>query len=97
MVKSRKTFIVIAYDVTDDKRRGKVIKAIEKYGTRINKSVYECMVTKSQYERLLESLEKIIKSGEDQLAIYPLCLDCYAKTKYIPKITQKDISSSRII
>lgn len=97
MVKSRKMFIVVAYDITDDKRRVKVIKAIEKYGTRINKSVYECMVTKSQYERLLESLEDIVKSGEDQIAIYPLCLDCYARTKYIPKIVQKDVSSETIV
>ena len=55
------------------------------------------MVTKSQYERLLESLEDIVKSGEDQIAIYPLCLDCYARTKYIPKIVQKDVSSETIV
>lgn len=34
------SFIVIAYDITDDRRRYRVVKALKQYGTAINMSVY---------------------------------------------------------
>ena len=49
-MKARKTLCVVAYDISDDKRRLKVVKILEKSGIRINYSVFECMLTRTQLE-----------------------------------------------
>ena len=47
MVKAKKIFCVVAYDIQDDRSRIQISKILEKYGTRINYSVFECMFTDS--------------------------------------------------
>ena len=37
-----KHFYLISYDISNDKRRLKVMKALEDYGTRVQYSVFEC-------------------------------------------------------
>lgn len=83
-MRARKKFVVIAYDVASTRRRNKVVKAVIKYGGRINLSVFECMLTDSQLAALEKELEKLIAPETDQIAIYLLCLDCYARIKYLP-------------
>jgi len=36
--------IVVAYDIIDDKRRNRVAKTMEDYGTRVQYSVFECVL-----------------------------------------------------
>jgi CRISPR-associated protein Cas2 len=55
---------VVAYDITDDKERDKVEKILKNYGFRIQKSVFECRLTKSGLNRLTEELKACdTKSG----------------------------------
>lgn len=82
---NKKQLYVIAYDISNDKRRRKIVTCLEKYGTRINKSVFECMLTKAQLNIVIEELEMISIVKFDSIAIYPICAECYAKAKYIPK------------
>lgn len=93
MVKKRnnknKTFWVIAYDISDDLRRSRMVKIIEKYGVRKNYSVFECMLTESQLEKLQEKIVKIINPAVDRIIFYPLCINCYSKIIYIPNSTKK--------
>ena len=46
--RTRKALVVVAYDIVSDKRRNKMVKFLEQYGKRINYSVFECLVLKSQ-------------------------------------------------
>lgn len=71
-MKARKSFIVIAYDITDDRRRYRVVKALKQYGTAINMSVYECMLTDSQFEKLLIRLGKLIDVESDKIVYYDM-------------------------
>ncbi len=95
IMKIHKLFCVVAYDVANTRRRNKVVKMLSKYGKRINYSVYECMFTQSQYAMVKKELLKILLIGKDVIAIYPICLDCYAKAEYLPKkpLTIGDIVS----
>ena len=43
-----KIYVVIAYDIPEDKRRTKVAKALEGYGERMQYSLFECRITKVQ-------------------------------------------------
>lgn len=53
-----KNFLLISYDITDDKNRLKVMKALEDYGKRVQYSVFECILTRRQVEQLQNRLKK---------------------------------------
>ena len=59
-----KHFYVVTYDIGDDKRRKKVVKLMESIGTRMNFSVFECMLTDVQYRNMCKRLEKLIVKRE---------------------------------
>ena len=82
VMRAKKNFVVVAYDVSDDKRRSRVVKLLEKVGVRVNYSVFECLLTDVQYENLRNSIEDKIKSKEDTVVYYPICVDCYTKIVY---------------
>ncbi len=87
-MRTKRIFCIVAYDIADSQRRNKVIKLIEPYGNRVNYSVFECMLTRSQLDNLCSKLAKTVNCTMDKIAIYPICLDCYTKTKYIPDIKE---------
>lgn len=81
-IRAKKKFVVIAYDITTTKRRNKIVKILEKAGTRINYSVFECMITDPQFKRIQKDIEKIIDKDEDRVVYYPICMKCYSKLIY---------------
>lgn len=83
--RTRKHLYVVAYDVADDKRRSKIVKLLEQCGDRINRSVFECMLTLSQKHQLEDDIANIVNDKEDQIAIYHICVNCYSKTEYLPR------------
>lgn len=92
-----KQFYVIAYDISDDKRRSKVVKILEKVGNRVNLSVFECMLTDVQYNKVYSRLEKVVVKREDYVNIYCLCKDCFARTIYLPAQRPKSIPKIVVI
>ena len=83
-MRAKKNLCVIAYDIADARRRNRIIKVIEPFGRRVNYSVFECMFTDAQFEKIRTRIERIVVKGEDCVAIYPICLNCYARTLYLP-------------
>jgi CRISPR-associated protein Cas2 len=65
-------FYLIAYDVVQDRRRNRVAHLLEGYGMRIQKSVFECVLTPDQRDMLQRKLSCYIKPEEDQVRFYPL-------------------------
>ena len=76
MVKAKKIFCVVAYDIQDDRSRIQISKILEKYGTRINYSVFECMFTDRQFQKIQINLE--ILSDVHQL-LYKNYISTYTK------------------
>lgn len=85
MAKAKRIFCVIAYDIHDDKLRGKVSKELEKYGYRINLSVFECMFTARQFVAIRQVIDKLIQSKKDSVVYYPICVDCFTRIVYQPQ------------
>lgn len=83
--RSKKRMIVVAYDVSDDRRRSHVVKLLERVGIRVNFSVFECMLTDRQYDTLRKDILGCISAKEDTVVYYPICLDCYAQIVYQPE------------
>lgn len=78
----KKQFYVIAYDIVNDRKRNHVSSILEKYGTRVNFSVFECFVTIKQLEDIKGFILKEIDCKTDTVAYYPICLECYSKIEY---------------
>lgn len=91
----RKQLYVIAYDISDDKSRQKVADILETAGgERINRSVFECMLTLKHKQQLLNQITQYINIHTDIVAAYHVCKSCYVQSAYIPPhspITKSDI------
>ena len=75
--------IAVAYDVRDDKRRGKLSDALQNYGKRVQLSVFECLLEEAQIERLRRTVARIIAAEEDSVRIYRLCGVCEPKLEVL--------------
>lgn len=89
VMRAKKNFVVVAYDVSDDRRRSHVVKILEKVGVRINYSVFECMLTDVQYEKLRRNIGDKINQKEDRVVYYSICVECYTKIVYQPASRKK--------
>ncbi len=65
-----KHFVVVSYDICDDRRRLKVMKTVEAFGERVQYSVFECRLTAEQVGRLRERLRRLIAPEEDSVRFY---------------------------
>ncbi len=54
-------YLSISYDISSTKARNKVVKLLESYGFRVQKSVFEVQLNKRQYKLLKKDLQSILK------------------------------------
>jgi len=71
-----RSLFVISYDISDDKRRDRMRKFLEDYGHRVQKSVFECFLTKEILVEVKRGIERIISEKEDRVRIYQICRAC---------------------
>ncbi|MBX3038620.1 MAG: CRISPR-associated endonuclease Cas2 [Anaerolineales bacterium] len=67
-------FLVISYDISSNRRRYKVMKTLEGFGTRVQFSVFECRLKPRQINDLRKRLYKLI-AEEDSIRIYLISAD----------------------
>jgi CRISPR-associated protein Cas2 len=77
------TCYVIAYDISNDRRRTKVHKVLSGFGQWTQYSVFECHLTAKQNLQLRDRLDRIIRMDEDSIRFYPLCRDCMGKVETV--------------
>jgi CRISPR-associated protein Cas2 len=72
---------LISYDISSDKRRKKLSELLDKYGQRVNYSVYECILTQTKLDKLLYEIElqKLVSKKYDSLRFYHICKNCISK------------------
>lgn len=68
-------------DISDDKRRLRIAKAMESVGERVQGSVFEAYLTPQELEKLLKRIRKLLAPKEDSLRIYQLCGECREKVR----------------
>jgi CRISPR-associated protein Cas2 len=74
-------FIVVCYDIPDDRRRTRVAKALEGFGYRVQKSVFECEVSPELYQKMKRRIERLVRKEEDSVRYYNLCQGCLGKVE----------------
>jgi len=70
---------VVAYDIEEDRVRTRIAAVLASYGTRVQKSVFECNLEADALERLTRLLSEELSAapGGGDIRIYRLCADCY--------------------
>jgi len=69
-------FIVVSYDIVDDRRRSRVARFMEDHGDRVQKSVFECSLEEPELTRLKEKLLDRIDPEVDSVRFYRICNRC---------------------
>lgn len=78
---NERTFYVLAYDLSDDRRRAKIARLMESMGERVQGSVFEAWLTPAELNRLIAKAKKVMNEREDSLRIYALCAACRGKIR----------------
>jgi CRISPR-associated protein Cas2 len=76
--------IVVAYDVTDDDRRERIARALLDFGTRVQKSVFECSLTARDLRRMRARVNALLSPGDDRVRYYTLCGACVRRIDGVP-------------
>ncbi|MEQ8962454.1 MAG: CRISPR-associated endonuclease Cas2 [Coleofasciculus sp. C2-GNP5-27] len=76
-------YVVVTYDIPEDKRRTKIHSILKSYGQWMQYSVFECSLTDTQYAKLRSRLSKVIKPDQDSIRFYFLCGCCQGKVERI--------------
>ena len=69
-------FVVVAYDIPDDRRRQRLHDALLNYGSAVQYSVFECLVDHKELARMKAQVKRIIKPRLDHVRYYFLCAAC---------------------
>lgn len=75
-------FVLVSYDIPDDRRRLKVMKTLEAYGVRVQYSVFECWLTPAQLKRLRRALKRLVHA-EDSIRLYFLRREDVQRTEVL--------------
>lgn len=84
--RERRRWVVVSYDIPDDKRRTKVMKIVEGYGERAQYNVFECVVRPADLRELRDRLQAVIQD-QDDVRFYLLCDACLADVIVLGKAT----------
>lgn len=71
-MEQRKFIVLMIYDIVDNKRRNKMVKCLEAYGVRVQKSAFEALLSKKQYDKMLRESSALIDESVDSLRVYVL-------------------------
>jgi len=69
-------FVVVTYDIQDDRRRARVAKRMENYGTRVQFSVFDCLLDERRFLEMRLVLSGLIDPTADSVRLYRLCARC---------------------
>lgn len=77
-----KMFYIVSYDIPDDRKRDRVSKTLLDFGTRVQYSVFECLLTDKLLEKMIGKLKKMV-TDKDSVRIYSLCAKCEGVVKVL--------------
>lgn len=68
-----KTLILVSYDIVANRRRARIASELENFGVRVQKSVFECLLTDAQLRELQRRLDRRLRADEDRVRYYRFC------------------------
>ena len=90
-----KHFVVVAYDIPDDRRRTRLHDLLLDYGTPVQYSLFECLLEEEEMERMKKRVRRVIRPRLDRVRYYHLCAACQARIETTPAdgevVEEKDV------
>lgn len=74
---------LVSYDISDDRARRAVDLALQRYGERVQRSVFECFLRPEELSRLRAELVTMIDPETDSIRYYPLCAWCEGRIAWL--------------
>ncbi len=65
-------FVIVTYDITDDKRLNKVRKILKKYLYWKQYSCFEGIITEGKLARCMSEINEVINKKEDSIYVYEI-------------------------
>ncbi len=72
-------FLVVSYDIPDDRRRTRLHRDLKGFGMRVQYSVFECVLEERDVARLQALVRRRITPEADHVRYYRLCEQCVAR------------------
>ena len=89
-------FYVISYDIPDDQRRNRLAKTLKGFGTRVQYSVFEAHLTRSQFEQMKQAVSSVIDPDKDAIRYYALCRTCAGQIE-VPAVGDVTVAPETIV
>jgi len=74
-------FVVVSYDITNNRTRTRLAKKLADFGPRVQFSVFEGDINKNELMKLTRILSTIKLEEKDSIRFYTLCSECKSKIK----------------
>ena len=75
------SFILVVYDISNDRRRTKLHNKLLDFGTPVQYSVFECLIPAEDLQLLKKAVYKVIRKRVDHVRFYRLCAACVKQTE----------------
>ncbi|MBX7224372.1 MAG: CRISPR-associated endonuclease Cas2 [Blastocatellia bacterium] len=72
-------YVLVVYDIANQRRLQKIAALLERYGLRIQRSVFECELNPPQIAQLCAEIKAVMNRKQDRVQLYPLCRECQTK------------------
>jgi len=76
------SFLVVAYDVREDRRRARLHRRLKSRLPRPQKSVFEGPADRSEVEPIRAAIRRSIDPETDTVRVYHLCPRCRERTEH---------------
>ena len=74
-------FVLVVYDISNDRRRTRLHDALLDFGSPVQYSVFECIVDPKRLDQLRKAVNRAIVPKKDRVRFYFLCQACLARTE----------------
>lgn len=72
----------ISYDISSASTRTTVYKILCNYGTRIQRSSFECAIDYETMHNIIKKIVTMLDDSTDSLIVFYICKKCHKKTIY---------------
>lgn len=82
--------VVIAYDISDDRRRSRVSATLQQWGDRIQRSVFLATIEQQTLGDLRRRVADIINPDTDSVYVFRQCSPCWEAVGVLGQATVDD-------
>ena len=75
--------VIVAYDVSNGRRRDRLAKTLLGFGERTQKSVFECRVSDGERGRMVAAVGALL-GPRDRVRYYEVCASCERRVQGVP-------------